>query len=235
MYIYVYICGREQSHSLLNLGTSGHRGRRYEHRRWMGQGRLKLHVLYLSTVFCGLFQPVRGSCRYRRLSRVSRRVYTNIGVNIMWNIGQYSAEGHRNCSRTCRGFRRNSVASIGSWNYQAATALSPEVSNLYLLDTRRDGRQGSSDTLLMLGIDVRSSSLCLVTTYIMTGAVLAVKTSVQHWNVKVNMWGCLCSRHEGIQRGSRRTPPVIRNLSTKWKWMVNSTPRPHYPRERTIL
>jgi hypothetical protein len=33
------------------------------------------------------------------------------------------------------------------------------------------------------------------------------------------------------QRGSRGIAILFFNLGTKWRWVVNSTPRPLYPRE----
>jgi hypothetical protein len=34
---------------------------------------------------------------------------------------------------------------------------------------------------------------------------------------------------------NRGMDPLILNLGTKWWWMANFTPRPLYPRERTLV
>jgi hypothetical protein len=36
-------------------------------------------------------------------------------------------------------------------------------------------------------------------------------------------------------RGSTGIAPLILNLGTRWKWVVNFTPQPFYPKERTPI
>jgi hypothetical protein len=55
-----------------------------------------------------------------------------------------------------------------------------------------------------------------------------VNISLLRWKVKLSL--CFIKHHDIKTLGSGSIAPCIRNLGTRWRWVVSFTPRPFYHR-----
>jgi hypothetical protein len=49
------------------------------------------------------------------------------------------------------------------------------------------------------------------------------------------MWNVFTALAMKAYKGSRGTVPVILNLGTRWRWMINFSHQPLYAREGTLV
>jgi len=64
--------------------------------------------------------------------------------------------------------------------------------------------------------------------------LLAQRHSVTAQRTKILRLGSLCPRHGSNYKGSRSIHPLVLDVGTGWKWVVDFTLQPIYPAERNL-